>query len=106
MNFKPEEKKMQPPGLVVLVCLISGIAVAVQASFAGLLSERIGLIGNGPIVFGGGFLFALILFLVFQEDQIIQNVYDLEAFKPKPEWQQKYDEVKREARELDLPLDS
>lgn len=29
MNFKPEEKKMQPLGLVVLVCLFGGIAVAV-----------------------------------------------------------------------------
>lgn len=61
---------MQPLGLVVLVCLFGGIAVAVQASFAGLLSERVGLIGNGLIVFGGGFLFALILFLVFQGGRI------------------------------------
>ena len=51
MNYKPEERKMQSLGLVVLVCLFGGIAVAVQASFAGILSERVGLFGNGLIVF-------------------------------------------------------
>lgn len=61
---------MQPLGLVVLVCLFSGVAVAVQASFAGILSERVGLIGNGLIVFGGGFLFALVLLLFFRGGQL------------------------------------
>ncbi len=97
---------MQPLGMVVLVCLFGGILVAVQASFTGILSERIGLIGNGLIVFGGGLFFALILFLDFQEDRIVHEVYDLESFQPKPEWQEKYFQVKREARELGLPLDS
>lgn len=70
MNYEPEERKMQSLGLVVLVCLFGGIAVAVQASFAGILSERVGLIGNGLIVFGGGFLFALVLLLVLRGGQI------------------------------------
>ena len=38
--------------------------------------------------------------------QIVHEVYDLESFQPKPEWQEKYFQVKREARELGLPLDS
>jgi len=70
MNYEPEERKMQSLGLVVLVCLFGGIAVAVQASFAGILSERVGLIGNGLIVFEGGFLFALVLLLVLRGCQI------------------------------------
>lgn len=61
---------MQSLGLVVLVSLFGGIVVAVQASFAGILSERVGLIGNGLIVFGGGFLFALVLLLVLRGSQI------------------------------------
>lgn len=36
--------------------------------------------------------------------KIVHEVYDLEAFKPKPEWQQVYDEVKQEAIDLGLPL--
>jgi methylamine--corrinoid protein Co-methyltransferase len=36
--------------------------------------------------------------------QIVHDVYDLEAFKPKPEWQALYDQVSEEARELGLPL--
>jgi methylamine--corrinoid protein Co-methyltransferase len=36
--------------------------------------------------------------------QIVHDVYDLEAFKPKPEWQEKYDEVKQEAIGLGIPL--
>ncbi len=61
---------MSSLGLVVLICLFGGIAVAVQASFAGILSERVGLIGNGLIVFGGGFLFALALLLFFRGAQL------------------------------------
>jgi transporter family-2 protein len=70
MRFQLEDKKMQSLSMVVLVCLFGGIAVAVQASFAGILSERVGLIGNGLIVFGGGFLFALVLLLVLRGGQI------------------------------------
>ncbi|MFV1950021.1 MAG: monomethylamine:corrinoid methyltransferase [Anaerolineales bacterium] len=36
--------------------------------------------------------------------KIVHEVYDLEKFQPKPEWQQVYDEVKQEAIELGLPL--
>ena len=61
---------MQSLGLVVLICFFGGIAVAVQASFAGILSERVGLVGNGLIVFGGGFLFALILLLFLRGGQL------------------------------------
>ena len=52
---------MQSFFLVVLIGLLGGVAVAVQASLAGIFSERIGLIGNGLFVFGGGFLFALMI---------------------------------------------
>ena len=61
---------MSAIGLVVLVCLLGGIAVAVQASFAGLLSDNVGLAGNGLIVFGGGFLFALVTVLFVQGGQL------------------------------------
>ena len=56
--------------LVVLVGLLGGVAVATQASLAGIFSERVGLIGNGLFVFGGGFLFALILSLFVGIDQL------------------------------------
>ena len=36
--------------------------------------------------------------------QIVHDVYDLEAFQPKPEWQEKYNEVKQEAIDLGIPL--
>jgi len=36
--------------------------------------------------------------------KIVGEVYDLQAFKPKPEWQKIYDEVKQEAISLGLPL--
>jgi methylamine--corrinoid protein Co-methyltransferase len=36
--------------------------------------------------------------------KIVGDVYDLKAFKAKPEWQQMYDEVKGEAINLGLPL--
>jgi methylamine--corrinoid protein Co-methyltransferase len=36
--------------------------------------------------------------------KIVQDVYDLEQFKPKPEWQQTYDEVKEELSGLGLNL--
>ena len=61
---------MQSIVLVVLICSLGGIAVAVQASLAGILSGRVGLIGNGIIVFGGGFLFALVILLFVQGGQI------------------------------------
>ncbi len=49
---------------VVLVGLIGGIAVAVQASFAGVITEQLGVLENALIVFGGGFLVALVLNMV------------------------------------------
>jgi len=61
---------MQSIGLVVIICLLGGVAVAVQASFAGILSVNVGLAGNGLIVFGGGFLFALVILLFVQGGQI------------------------------------
>jgi transporter family-2 protein len=63
---------MQSIALVVLICLVGGVAVAVQASFAGILSDTVGLVGNGLIVFGGGFLFALVILLFVQGGQIGQ----------------------------------
>ena len=51
MRNQLEEKNMGSLGLVVLICLFGGIAVAVQVSFAGILSERVILIGNGLIVY-------------------------------------------------------
>jgi hypothetical protein len=36
--------------------------------------------------------------------KIVHDVYDLEKFEPKPEWQQVYDEVKQEASGLGLVL--
>lgn len=63
---------MQSIGLVILICLLGGVAVAVQASFAGILSENVGLVGNGLIVFGGGFLFALVILLFVQGGQLGQ----------------------------------
>ena len=70
MKSMLEEKNMQPIPVVLLVCLFGGIAVAVQASFAGILTEKIGVIGNGLIVFAGGFLFALVLLLLFRGGHI------------------------------------
>ena len=61
---------MQSIVLVVLIGLLGGVAVAVQASLAGIFSERIGLIGNGLFVFGGGFLFALVIMLFVGTDQL------------------------------------
>jgi len=61
---------MQSFPLVVLIGLLGGIAVAVQASLAGIFSERVGLIGNGLFVFGGGFLFALTIMLFVGTDQL------------------------------------
>lgn len=66
MKAPLEEKNMQPLPIVILVCLFGGIAVAVQASFAGILTEKVGVIGNGLIVFAGGFLFALLLLLLLR----------------------------------------
>lgn len=61
---------MQSVVLVVVIGLLGGIAVAVQASLAGIFSERIGLVGNGLFVFGGGFLFALVIMLFVGADQM------------------------------------
>ena len=61
---------MQSFFLVVLIGLLGGIAVAVQASLAGIFSERVGLIGNGLFIFGGGFLFALTIVLFSGKDQL------------------------------------
>ena len=61
---------MQAILLVVLIGLVGGVAVAVQASLAGILSERVGLFGNGAVVFGGGFLFALALLFTFGTEQL------------------------------------
>ncbi len=55
---------------VVFVGLIGGVAVAVQAALAGILTEQLGVIENAFIVFGGGFLTALILLLVNQGGKI------------------------------------
>ena len=55
---------MQSIFLVILIGLLGGIAVAEQASLAGIFSERVGLIANGLFVYRGGFLFAFI-FLLF-----------------------------------------
>ena len=54
---------------VILVGLAGGIAVAIQAALAGIISDRLGLIENALIVFGSGFIFALVLFLVFRIGQ-------------------------------------
>lgn len=48
---------MQPIILAVLVGMVGGILVAVQASLAGIISDRLGLIENAFIVFGIGFFF-------------------------------------------------
>jgi transporter family-2 protein len=61
---------MQSSLLVVLIGLLGGVAVAVQASLAGIFSERVGLLGNGLFVFGGGFLLALTIIVVFGKDQL------------------------------------
>lgn len=55
---------------VVVVGLTGGIAVAVQASLAGMITEKLGVIENAFIVFGGGFLTALILLLINQGGRI------------------------------------
>ena len=61
---------MQSIALVVGIGLLGGVAVALQASLAGIFSARIGLIGNGLFVFGGGFLFALVIMLFVGADQL------------------------------------
>lgn len=55
---------------VVLIGLMGGIAVAIQASLAGIFTERVGLIGNGLFVFGGGFLFVLAIILFTGKGQL------------------------------------
>ena len=54
---------MQPIIMVVLIGMVGGIFVALQASLAGIISERLGLIENAYLVFGGGFVFCLVLLL-------------------------------------------
>ncbi|MBC8506653.1 MAG: DMT family transporter [Anaerolineales bacterium] len=61
---------MQSIFLVVLIGLLGGVAVAVQASLAGIFSEKVGLVANGLFVFGGGFLFALVVMLFVGGGQI------------------------------------
>jgi transporter family-2 protein len=56
---------MQPILIVVIVGIIGGILVTVQASLAGMISDRLGLIENAFVVFGGGFVFALILLIIY-----------------------------------------
>ena len=56
--------------VVVLIGLLGGVAVALQASLAGIFTEKIGVIGNGLFVFGGGFLFALMILLFVGGGQI------------------------------------
>ncbi len=55
---------------VVLVGLVGGVAVAVQASLAGMITEQLGVLENALIVFGGGFLVALTLILINQGGKI------------------------------------
>ena len=55
---------------VVVIGLVGGVAVAVQASLAGIISEQLGVLENAFIVFGGGFLTALILLLINQGGKI------------------------------------
>ena len=55
---------------VVVIGLVGGVAVAVQASLAGIITEQLGVIENALIVFGGGFLTALILLLFNQGGRI------------------------------------
>ena len=52
--------------LVITIGLIGGVAVAVQASLAGIITDQLGVIENAFVVFGGGFLTAVILILVSQ----------------------------------------
>jgi bacterial/archaeal transporter family-2 protein len=52
-------------GFVVMLCLVGGIAVAVQAAFAGVLTEKIGLVENAFIVFGIGFFGSLLVLIIF-----------------------------------------
>ncbi len=55
---------------VVVIGLVGGVAVAVQASLAGIITEQLGVVENVFIVFGGGFLTALILLLINQGGRI------------------------------------
>lgn len=47
--------------LIIVTGFIGGVAVAVQASLAGIISERLGLLENAVVVFGTGALAALAL---------------------------------------------
>ena len=55
---------------IVVVGLIGGIAVAVQASLAGIITEKLGVIENAFIVFGGGALVAMLLMILNQGGKI------------------------------------
>jgi len=55
---------------VVLIGLVGGIAVAVQASLAGIITQHLGILENALVVFGGGFLVALVLILLNQGGKI------------------------------------
>ena len=55
---------------VVFVGLVGGVAVAVQAAMAGIITDKLGVLENALVVFGGGFLVALILILINQGGKI------------------------------------
>lgn len=50
--------------IIIITSFIGGIAVAIQASLAGIISERLGLLENAAVVFGTGALTALALLLL------------------------------------------
>lgn len=49
---------MQPIFMVILIGMAGGIFVALQASLAGIISERLGLIENAFLYLGVGLYFA------------------------------------------------
>jgi len=55
---------------VLIVGLVGGIAVAVQAAMAGIITDKLGVLENALVVFGGGFLVALVLILINQGGKI------------------------------------
>jgi len=55
---------------VIVVGFVGGIAVAVQAALAGIITDKLGVIDNAFIVFGGGFLTSLILLIINQGGRI------------------------------------
>ncbi len=55
---------------VLIVGLVGGIAVAIQAAMAGIITDKLGVLENALVVFGGGFLVALVLILINQGGKI------------------------------------